>query len=140
MPASLVLKTIELTEGAPRKGFAVVTASTYDGRNGVQITDVSLPPVAFKRPRQKGWTYHFAGDGLLIHQWDETPSVFGYTVFLTITSRMDKALEIAGKSTSAAGALASPSASAEQLQLVHSLAAGVESEPLPLPLPLLLLQ
>ena len=106
MPASLVLKTIELTETAPRKGFAVVTASTYDGRKGVQITDVSLPPVSFKRPRQKGWTYHFAGDGLLIHQWDETPDVFGYTVFLTITSKLDKALQIAGKSTKAAGALA----------------------------------
>ena len=107
MPASLVLKTIELAQSAPRKGFAVVTASTYDGRDGVQITDVSLPPVSFKRSRQKGWTYHFAGDGLLIHQWDETPDVFGYTVFLTITSRLDKALEIAGKSTRAAGSLAS---------------------------------
>ena len=61
MPASLVLKTIELTEDAPRKGFAVVTASTYDGREGVQITNISLPPVRFKRPRQQGWTYHFAG-------------------------------------------------------------------------------
>jgi len=107
MPASLILRTIELTEDAPRKGFAVVTASTYDGRQGVQITDTALPPVGFKRPRKKGWTYQFAGDGMLIQQWDEAPDVFGYTVFLTITSKLDKALEITGKASTAAGSLAS---------------------------------
>ena len=37
MPASLFLKKFTLTEDAPRKGFAVVTAGTYDGRQGVRL-------------------------------------------------------------------------------------------------------
>lgn len=106
MPATLFLKKFTLTEDAPRKGFAVVTAGTYDGRQGVRLPAQPLDPVPFKRPRRGSWTHTYEGDGLLVQHWPETPDVFGYTLSITATTRKDKALEIAGKGTSAAGDLA----------------------------------
>lgn len=105
MPASLFLKKFTLTAEAPRKGFVVVTAGTYDGRQGVRMPASPLDPVPFKRPRREAWTHTYEGDGLLIQHWPTEPDVFGYTLSITATNRRDKALEIAGKSTSAAGSV-----------------------------------
>jgi|GEM_PF-4078555 len=106
MPASLFLKKFTLTNEAPRKGFCVVTAGTYDGRQGVKLPAHPLDPVPFKRGRRQPWTHAYEGDGLLVQHWQDIPDVFGYTLSITATTRRDKALEIAGKGTTAAGSLA----------------------------------
>ncbi|MBO85822.1 MAG: hypothetical protein CL927_10710 [Deltaproteobacteria bacterium] len=107
MPASLFLTGFTVTPDGPRKGFCVVTAGTYDGRQGVQLPASPLQPIPFKRPRKQPWSHQYQGDGLLIQHWPETPDVFGYTISITATSRKEAALSITGKATSMAGSVAS---------------------------------
>lgn len=100
MPASLLLERIAFSEDGPRRGYAVVTACTYDGTDGVKVAESQLPPLEVRRGRGSRWRYNFAGDGLLIRRWTESPDAFGYVVFVTVTNRMEAALEVSAAATS----------------------------------------
>ncbi len=108
MPAHLLLERIAFADGAPRRGYAVVTACTYDGRKGVQVAESQLPPLKIQRTRGSRWRHNFAGDGLLIRRWEEPPEAFGYVVFITVTNKLEAALEVSAAATAtvAAGAAA----------------------------------
>lgn len=116
MSATLVLPRITFTETAPRNGFAVVTACTYDGLNGIQLSQVAMPPLPIDRERNEQWTYEYAGDGLLVRHWDKLPSAFGYVVVVTHTRKLEAALElsqaIAGAATQTTAALGAAPAAA----------------------------
>jgi hypothetical protein len=100
VPASLLLERIAFAEDGPRRGYAVVTACTYDGIDGVQVAESQLPPLEVRRSRRSRWRYNFAGDGLLIRRWKEAPDAFGYVVFVTVTNRMEAALEVSAAASS----------------------------------------
>ncbi len=107
MAANLLLERIAFGEDGPRRGYAVVTACTYDGKQGIQVADTQMPPIKIVHKRKKPWRYNFHGDGLLVRHWEDVPSAFGYVIFVTVTNKMEAALDIAAATSSVVQAGAS---------------------------------
>lgn len=87
------------------RGWAVVSAVVYDGKQGIQAP-VAAPPMKFVRPAQGNYDFALDGGGLLIGAFESPPDDLGWLITLTLTDSHKQALEIVTATFEAAGALA----------------------------------